>query len=379
MMTTQLTVTILVLSLVVRTSSELTIPDGAVPIIPTIPVLSDPAGEEQFEKAKPAEAETPPGPPQVPVKDAPAEFNDHNVTGKAQKRKDKSAQVSIADSSFIPGTGIYGGNEFTPDEIEVEAYAIDLLAVTSRQFASFVRSTKYKTDAEKFHWSWVRDIDVADEVKSTMKTQKEIVDMQADYHKGGVDKQWLAIIGASWDKPAGQGTSLMGKLDHPVTHISYNDAEAFCKWAGGRLPTEIEWELAAKALLNKTSTPFAWGDSLTPPKPSVNVAGEEDGFKATAPVKSFEPNSNGMHNMVGNVWEWVDEVYQHPGNVEKKVLKGGSYTTPLSKDGLGGANLASRSGQAKDTGFADIGFRCAGKPKSMVDSVIDSVSDWFGN
>jgi formylglycine-generating enzyme required for sulfatase activity len=371
-MHSQLMFAVLALVLIAPSSSELTIPDGAVPVIPTIPVLSDPAGET----AKPAEAASP---NQVPVQDAPDDIHDHNVTGKGPKRKDQSEQVTIPTTSFLPGTGLYGGNEFTPDPIEVEAYAIDLMAVTNRQFASFVRTTKYKTDAEKFHWSWVRDIDVSDDMKAAMKTQKQIADMQADYHKEGVATHWQAIINAAWDKPEGKGTSLMNKLDHPVTHISFNDAEAFCKWAGRRLPTEFEWELAAKGGLNMTQQAFPWGASATAPKPSANVGGEEDGFKGTAPVKSFEPNSLGLYNTVGNVWEWTDDTFQHAGKVEKKVVKGGSFIDELSKDGMGGASLAARTGQAKDSGYSNIGFRCAGAPKSMVDSVIDSVSDWFGN
>merc|ERR1711907_354304 len=167
-------------------------------------------------------------------------------------------------SALMPGTGLFDGSEFETDAIEVEAFAIDPTAVTNRQFAGFVRKTKYKTDAEKFHWSWVRDIDVSEEVKQAMKKQKQIAEMQADYHKAGVDESWTAVIGAAWDKPFGMGSNLMGKLDHPVVHISYNDAAAYCKWAGRRLPTEMEWELASKGDLNKTSTAFPWGNSPTP-------------------------------------------------------------------------------------------------------------------
>jgi len=222
---------------------------------------------------------------------------------------------------------------------------------------------------------------VPEEVKQSMKKQKQIAEMHADYHKAGVDEFWTAVIGAAWDKPFGQGSSLMGKLDHPVVHISYNDAEAYCKWAGRRMPTEMEWELAAKAELNKTSTPFPWGDSPTPlGKPTVNAAGEEDGFKTTAPVKSFTPNSLGVHNMVGNVWEWVNDTFaEAKAGPTKHVLKGGSYVSKLGREMLKNANLASRQGLALDSGYADIGFRCAGAPKSLVDSVIDSVSGWFGN
>jgi len=266
------------------------------------------------------------------------------------------------------------------DEVEVEAYSIDPTAVTNRQFASFVRTTKYKTDAEKFHWSWVRDIDVSEAIKKLMSTQKQIAQMQADYHKNGVAEHWLAVIGAAWDKPYGQGSSLMGKLDHPVIHISYNDAAAYCKWAGRRLPTEVEWELASKAELNKTSTAFPWGNDPAKGNAVVNVAGEEDGFKTTAPVKSFKPNSLGAHNMVGNVWEWVNDTFaENKAGPVKHVLKGGSYVSGLGRDGLKMANLASRTGLSLDSGYADVGFRCAGAPKSLVDSVIDSVSGWFGN
>jgi formylglycine-generating enzyme required for sulfatase activity len=375
------------LAAIAHSSSELTIPEGAAPIIPTIPVLSGDtpaagaaAGAAGAAAEKPAEQEAE-DKHQVKLQDAPPEFNDHNVTGKAPKRKDITEQISIAATSAIPGTGLYDGEEFTAEEVEVEAFAIDPTAVTNRQFASFVRGTKYKTDAEKFHWSWVRDIDVSEAIKQAMAKQKQIAEMQADYHKNGVAKHWFAVIGAAWDKPYGQGSSLMGKLDHPVVHISYNDAAAYCKWAGRRLPTEMEWELASKGDLNKTSTAFPWGNSPTPAgKPTVNVAGEEDGFKTTAPVKSFQPNSAGISNAVGNVWEWVNETFaENKAGPTKHVLKGGSYVSSLSRDGLNNANLAGRAGLALDSGYADVGFRCAGSPKSLVDSVIDSVSGWFGN
>jgi len=223
--------------------------------------------------------------------------------------------------------------------------------------------------------------DLRKEMAAAGTTPEQIAEMQADYHKNGVAKHWFAVIGAAWDKPYGQGSSLMGKLDHPVVHISYNDAAAYCKWAGRRLPTEMEWELASKGDLNKTSTAFPWGNSPTPAgKPTVNVAGEEDGFKTTAPVKSFQPNSAGISNAVGNVWEWVNETFaENKAGPTKHVLKGGSYVSSLSRDGLNNANLAGRAGLALDSGYADVGFRCAGSPKSLVDSVIDSVSGWFGN
>jgi formylglycine-generating enzyme required for sulfatase activity len=185
------------------------------------------------------------------------------------------------------------------------------------------------------------------------------------------------VPGAGWQHPEGPGSSVAGRLDHPVVHVSWRDAAAFCRWAGGRLPTEAEWEFAARGGLEGRRYP--WGDELRPGGAHrCNVwqgrfpGGDTgaDGFRCTCPVDAFPPNGYGLYNAVGNVWEWCADwwaVVLRPPRVatdpagpqtgDRKVLKGGSYLSHHGHDFR--HRPAARRGLPPDATAGDVGFRCA--------------------
>jgi formylglycine-generating enzyme len=184
---------------------------------------------------------------------------------------------------------------------------------------------------------------------------------------------WVWTPGASWRQPEGPGSSTAGREDHPVVHVAHEDAAAYAAWAGGRLPTEAEWELAARGGLDGAA--YVWGDE---PEPAhARLANywhgdfpwrAEPGYGTTAPVGSFPPNGHGLFDMAGNVWEWTADWYGgsaqaslDPGQpqfaVPRRVVKGGSF---LCADSYClRYRPAARRPQMIDTGMSHIGFRCA--------------------
>ncbi|MFD4248019.1 formylglycine-generating enzyme family protein [Streptomyces sp. NPDC058525] len=169
---------------------------------------------------------------------------------------------------------------------------------------------------------------------------------------------WRAVPGSSWRRPEGAGSSVTARQDHPVVHVSWNDAQAYCAWSGTRLPTEAEWEYAARGGLEQRRYP--WGDDLTPGGrhmcniwqgdfPTLNTA--DDGYEGTAPADSFHPNGFGLHNVVGNVWEWCADWFG-PGT--SRVMRGGSY---LCHDSYCNRyRVAARSSNTPDSSTGNIGF-----------------------
>ena len=190
-------------------------------------------------------------------------------------------------------------------EVEVDSFYMDVTTVTNEQFRKFIRDTKYKTEAESFGWSFVLDSDATEKARETSKGSPEGA------------PQWLAVPHAYWRKPNGPGSGIKNKLDYPVVQVSYNDAKAYCKWKGMRLPSETEWEYAARGGLDRQLYP--WGKDPMGPDgewlmniwqgnfPKDNDA--EDGFASLAPAQSFEPNDFGLYNMLGNTWEWCATKY----------------------------------------------------------------------
>ncbi|MEH6726607.1 MAG: SUMF1/EgtB/PvdO family nonheme iron enzyme, partial [Hyphomicrobiales bacterium] len=218
--------------------------------------------------------------------------------------------LSIGAISIPGGPGLTGTNkpevqndgEEPVRKSKISPFKIAATAVTNQEFEAFVSATGYVTEAEIFGWSFVFWAQVPNSIGATQGV-------------AGVE-WWRRVDGANWREVNGPGTALQAwHPDHPVVHVSWNDARAYAAWAGGRLPTEAEWEHAARGGLGDVR--FPWGDQEPNDTdffpcnvwqgkfPDTNLA--LDGYITTAPARSFEPNGYGLYNMVGNVWEWTSD------------------------------------------------------------------------
>src|SRR5699024_1766614 len=230
------------------------------------------------------------------------------------------------------GEGYPQDGETPLHPVELTSFRMQTTTVTNTQFAAFVQATGYRTTAEHHGVSAV--------FYAAFQGQRSDILRQLP----GVP-WWLAVRGTNWRHPNGPRSDLTGLEDHPVVHVSWDDAQAYCAWAGGRLPTEAEWEYAARGGL--AGARLAWGDELTPGGqwncniwqgrfPHDNTA--EDGYLTTAPVESYRPNGYGLWQMAGNVWEWCHDwfdptYYAHsetrnprgPDSGDRRVMRGGSY------------------------------------------------------
>jgi sulfatase modifying factor 1 len=260
--------------------------------------------------------------------------------------------LTLDGGTFLMGAegpdSIPGDGEVPVREVEVAAFSIDSCAVSNRRFAAFVDATGHLTDAERYGWSFVFGGLLPDEFPDT---------------RGAVEAPWWRqVFGATWRRPEGPHSALEDRLDHPVVHVSWRDAEAFCAWSGTRLPSEAEWEYAARGGLVQKR--FPWGDELEPGGehrmnvwqgtfPSQNTLG--DGFLGTCPVDAFPANGYGLHNTSGNVWEWCSDRFD--GAAEARATRGGSY---LCHDSYCNRyRVAARSSNTADTSTGNTGFRCA--------------------
>ncbi|TFV92958.1 formylglycine-generating enzyme family protein [Blastococcus sp. CT_GayMR20] len=239
--------------------------------------------------------------------------------------------------------------ESPPRPVTVDAFRIAAHTVTNADFARFVQATGYGTTAEREGWSFVFAGLLPDDHAPTRAV------VEAPW--------WRQVHGATWLHPEGPASHVDGRSDHPVVHVSWIDARAFCSWAGGRLPSEAEWEYAARGGLERRRYP--WGDELTPGGehrmnvfqgrfPGTDTG--EDGFAGTAPVDAFLPNGYGLYNATGNVWEWTADRFG-PGRPGQRVTRGGSY---LCHDSYCWRyRCAARSGNTPDSSAGNIGFRMA--------------------
>lgn len=250
--------------------------------------------------------------------------------------------------------------------LRIKPFGIDRFAVTNARFAAFVAATGYGTEAEAFGWSFVFK-DALD--AETRASTQRVVDVP----------WWHRIDGADWRHPAGPGSGIDAVMDHPVVHISWNDAAAFAAWAGGRLLSEGEWEFAARG---GRDVVYPWGDEDPPddrPRcniwqgrfPEQNLA--TDGYAGTAPVDAFEPNGHGLFNMAGNAWEWCAEPFRvkslgAAGKARdamarkdgERLLKGGSFLCHRSY--CHRYRIAARMGRPPDSATSHIGFRLGYDP-----------------
>jgi len=257
------------------------------------------------------------------------------------------------------GLGHPADGEAPIREVHLSPFWMDATAVPNEAFSAFVSDTGYETEAERFGWSFVFHLYVPAETRtSALRVQGA--------------EWWLQIPGASWRTPKGPGSEAVGS--HPVVHVSWNDAIAFAAWAGKRLPTEAEWEYAARGGLEQALYP--WGDDFpTGRSARANIFEGvfpahdtgEDGYTGTAPAESYDPNRFGLYNMVGNVWEWTADWFgiDHergptsdptgPPEGTSKAIRGGSY---LCHDSYCNRyRVSARTAATPDSSTGNTGFR----------------------
>ena len=283
---------------------------------------------------------------------------------------DEAGLVRLAGGTFLMGSedpGAYAEDGEGPvREVSLSPFRLDRHATTNARFAEFVAATGHVTDAERVGTAFVFAGFLPDDFPPT---------------RGAVEAPWWREVeGADWAHPDGPQSDVADRADHPVVQVSWDDAQAYCAWAGRRLPTEAEWEFAARGGLEQQR--FPWGGSLTPGGehrmnvfqgsfPGRNTA--KDGYAGTAPVGAFPPNGYGLHNMTGNVWEWTADRWsttwhreqerplvdpEGPQVGDRRALRGGSYLCHSSY--CWRYRTSARMGSTPDTPTGNVGFRCAG-------------------
>ena len=276
--------------------------------------------------------------------------------------------IKLPGGKFLMGTndkdGFPADGEGPVREITLDPFYIDANTVTNLQFSKFINATAYITEAERYGWSFVFYGLLSEENK------------KADFQVAAQTPWWCAIQGAKWNQPEGKNSDINDRIDHPVVHVSWNDAMAYCSWANKRLPTEAEWEYAARGGLVQKK--FPWGDELLQDNthhcniwqgtfPDYNSL--DDGYLGTAPAKSFQPNNFSLYNMAGNVWEWCSDWFSNdfqktgsrinpvgPSAGEAKVMRGGSFLCHHTY--CNRYRVAARSSNTNDSSTSNIGFRC---------------------
>jgi formylglycine-generating enzyme len=318
-----------------------------------------------------------------------------------------SKSIKITDNKnhegmvWIPG-GILsmGGDndqarqdEFPKHQVKLNGFFMDVTEVTNAQFAKFVAATGYVTTAEKdINWEELKKQLPSDTPKPDTETLKAaslvFVPTSGEVSLQDYSQWWNWSHGANWKHPQGKESNIYGKDNFPVVHISWDDANAYCKWVGKRLPTEAEWEFAARGGLYKKV--YTWGNEKVdegkfhcnyfqgnfPYKNEVS-----DGFVGSAPVKSFPANDYGLYDMSGNVWEWCADKYNYsyyeafnkiklainpkgpiksydPDEplVEKRVMRGGSFL--CNESYCSGYRVSARMKSSADSSMEHLGFRC---------------------
>jgi formylglycine-generating enzyme len=322
--------------------------------------------------------------------------DDMSSQSQVSERTETPLADPIADMVFVPGGEFrMGCDSHYPEEapthrVSVGGFWIDSAPVTNRQFRKFVNATRHVTfaeitpKAEDYPGALPHMLKAGSLVFSPPKEPVDLKDWS---------QWWRFKFGADWRRPYGPRSSISGMDDYPVVHVAYRDAEAYAYWAGKELPTEAEWEFAARGGLDGAE--YSWGDEFTPNGkqmantwqgafPQQNL--KQDGFERTSPVRSFPPNGYGVYDMIGNVWEWTTDFWstRHPADAPKaccvpqnprggseaqsydpcqpeiriprKVLKGGSHL--CAPNYCKRYRPAARHAEPIDTSTSHVGFRC---------------------
>lgn len=281
----------------------------------------------------------------------------------------RANMIPLPGGTFLMGTDVAEGfprdGEGPIRAVTLEPFLIDRTPVTNNRFAEFIAATNYRTEAESYGWSYVF-------WKHIPKHRyKELVEDTV-----AAVPWWCKVPGAFWNAPEGPGSDTNKRGDHPVVHVSWNDAAAYAAWAGLRLPTEAEWEYAARGGLEQKLYP--WGDKLRPDGehrcniwqgdfPNTDTA--DDGYAGTSPVEAFLPNGFGLYSVTGNTWEWCADWFgtgpdratgrEHlagPATGEARLMKGGSFL--CHKSYCNRYRVAARTSNTPDSSTSNIGFRC---------------------
>jgi formylglycine-generating enzyme required for sulfatase activity len=296
--------------------------------------------------------------------------------------------VWIPGGSFLMGSNNHYPEEAPAHQVTVDGFWLDQCTVTNAQFSRFVEETGYVTLSERTPKA--EDYPGA---KPELLVPASVVFQKPPFRAdlSNPFNWWTYVPGASWRHPLGPASSLKGLAKHPVVHVAYEDAQTYANWIGKELPTEAEWECAARGGLDGAE--FVWGDEFEPDGevmantwqgdfPNENLL--TDGFEWTAPVRSFPPNGYGLYEMAGNVWEWTTDWYQEHSQaphsccasfnprggdreksydpcmsnipIPRKVMKGGSYL--CAPNYCRRYRPAARMAQPIDTATCHLGFRC---------------------
>ncbi|MCH2154744.1 MAG: formylglycine-generating enzyme family protein [Opitutales bacterium] len=296
-----------------------------------------------------------------------------DMSGVAQVNSGSTdGMVKLEGGNFLMGCADDDGwpqdGEGPVREVKIDPFWISQTTVTNTEFAEFIDATGYKTESERFGWSYVFFGQLPKSKQRKLKESRSVKGLQ----------WWFGVEGASWKKPEGPGSDIKKRMNYPVIGVTWRDALAYCIWAGVRLPTEAEWEYAARG--GTSQQRFPWGDNLVPRGkfmcntfqgkfPTNNSAA--DGYAWTAPARSYKPNTYGLFNVVGNVWEWCNDWFDptwhtttdySPNNprgpqhrTDRKSMRGGSFLCHSSY--CNRYRLGARTGNTPDSATTNCGFR----------------------